>query len=93
MRLPADLNLQVAGEPSLQQMVAGGGAAFLLDEAGAAWWSCPRLRRKRKGAGRRPQRPELSSRLGSGRAGGVTPPVLLWWQADGERGLWRAARG
>ena len=34
MRLVADLDLQVAGEMSLQQVVVGGGAAFLLDETG-----------------------------------------------------------
>ena len=94
MRLVADLDLQVAGELTLQQVVVGGGAAFVLDEAGGRVVELPLS-------------PEADSPPAQDEAGGPTPTgarvvfqegelagvveasrprYILWWQADGEQG-------
>jgi len=94
MRLVADLDLQVAGELSLQQMVLGGGAAFLLDEAGGRVVELPLSpeanpppateeggRATPTGARVVFQQGELAGAMKASR-----PLYILWWQADGERG-------
>jgi hypothetical protein len=94
MRLVADLDLQVAGELSLQQVVVGGGAAFVLDEAGGRVVELPLS-------------PEADSPPAQDEGGGPTPTgarvvfqegelagvveashplYILWWQPDGEQG-------
>jgi hypothetical protein len=94
MRLVADLDLQVAGELSLQQMVLGGGAAFLLDGAGGRVVELPLSpeanpppateeggRATPAGARVVFQQGELAGAVEASR-----PLYILWWQADGERG-------
>jgi len=94
MRLAADLNLQVAGELSLQQMVVGGGAVFLLDEAGGRVVELPLSPganpppAEEEGGGPTPA--EARVVLQEGELAGVVkashPLYILWWQADGEGG-------
>ncbi len=93
MRLVANLDLQVAGEMSLQQVVVGGGAAFLLDGAGGRVVELPLSPEanppstEEEGgptpAGARVvlQQGELAGAVEASR-----PLYILWWQADGERG-------
>jgi hypothetical protein len=83
MRLVADLDLQVAGEMSLQQMVVGGGAAFFLDEAGGRVVELPLEGGSPAPAGARVvfQKGELAGAVEASR-----PLYILWWQAEGESG-------
>jgi hypothetical protein len=79
MRLLADLDLQVAGELSLGQMVVGGGAAFFLDEEGGRVVEVP----VEEGATARVvlQEGELAGVVRASR-----PRYMLWSQAEGEDG-------
>jgi hypothetical protein len=94
MRLVANLNLQVAGELSLQQMVVGGGAAFLLDAAGGRVVELPLSPgansppAKEEGGGPTPAGARVVLQEGelAGAVEASRPLYILWWQAGGERG-------
>jgi hypothetical protein len=94
MRLVADLDLQVAGDLSLQQVVVGGGSAFLLDEAGGRVVELPLSPEAKsppaqeEGGAPTPAGARVVFQKGE-LAGVVTasrPLYILWWQADGEHG-------
>jgi hypothetical protein len=94
LRLMADLNLQVAGELSLQQMVVGGGAAFFLDEAGGRVVELPlspeanSFPAEEEGGGATPTAARVVFQEGdlAGAVEASHPLFILWWQADGESG-------
>jgi hypothetical protein len=79
MRLVADLDLQLAGDLSLHQVVVGDGVAFFLDEAGGRVVELP----LEEGSTARVvlQEGEFAGALKASR-----PLYVLWWQADGESG-------
>lgn len=79
MRLVADVDLQVAGELSIQHVVIGGGGAFLLDQEGGRVLELP----INEGGGARVvfQQGALAGAVKASR-----PMYMLWWQpadADG----------
>jgi hypothetical protein len=94
MRLVADLDLEVAGELSLQQMVVGGGAAFLLDEAGSRVVELPLSpgasapAAQEEGAGPTPAGARVVLQAGelAGAVKASRPLYIFWWQAEGESG-------
>jgi len=94
MRLVADLDLQVAGELSLQQVVVGGGAAFVLDEAGGRVVELPLSPganpppTEDEGGGPTPAGARVVFQEGelAGVVEASRPLYILWWQADGEQG-------
>jgi hypothetical protein len=94
MRLVADLGLQVAGELSLQQVVMGGGAAFLLDAAGGRVVELPLSPEANppsageEGGGPTPAGARVVLQQGelAGAVEASRPLYILWWQPDGERG-------
>lgn len=79
MRLVADLDHQVAGELSIQHIVVGGGAAFLLDKEGGRVLELP----IGEGGSARVvfQQGELAGVVKASR-----PLYILWWQAEGDGG-------
>jgi hypothetical protein len=79
LRLVADLDLQLAGEPSLQQVVVADGVAFLLDAAEGRVVELP----LQEGASARVvlEEGELAGAVRASR-----PLHILWWQPEGERG-------
>jgi hypothetical protein len=93
MRLVANLDLQVAGEMSLQQVVVAGGAAFLLDGAGGRVVELPLSPEANppsteEGGGQTPAGARVVLQQGelAGAVEASRPLYILWWQADGERG-------
>ena len=94
MRLVANLDLQVAGEMSLQQVVVGGGAAFLLDGAGGRVVELPLSPEanppstEEEGGGTTPAGARVVLQQGelAGAVEASRPLYILWWQADGEGG-------
>jgi len=94
MRLVADLDLQLAGDLSLQQVVVGGGAAFLLDEAGGRVVELPLSPEANppsageEGGGPTPAGARVVFQAGelAGVVKASRPLYILWWQAEGERG-------
>jgi hypothetical protein len=94
MRLVANLDLQVAGELSLQQVVVGGGSAFLLDEAGGRVVELPLSPEansppaQEEGGGSTPAGARVVLQQGelAGAVKASRPLYILWWQADGEHG-------
>jgi hypothetical protein len=94
MRLVADLDLQVAGEISPQQVVVGGGAAFVLDEAGGRVVELPLSPEANprstgeEGGGPTPAGARVVLQQGelAGAVEASRPLYILWWQADGEAG-------
>ena len=79
MRLVADVDLQVAGELSIQHLVVGGSAAFLLDKEGGRVLELP----IGEGGSARVvfQQGELAGVVKASR-----PLYILWWQAEGDDG-------
>jgi hypothetical protein len=94
MRLVADLDLQVAGDLSLQQVVVGGGAAFFLDAAGGRVVELPLSPEANpppageEGGGPAPAGARVVLQQGqlAGAVEASRPLYILWWQADGEQG-------
>jgi hypothetical protein len=79
MRLVADVDLQVAGELSIEHVVVGGGSAFLLDNAGGRVLELP----VGEGGAARVvfQQGDLAGVVKASR-----PLYIFWWQAEGDTG-------
>ncbi len=93
MRLVADLDLQVAGEMSLEQVVVGGGAAFFLDETGGRVVEIPLSAEANAAAsdgegGQAATTARVVFQDGelAGAVKASRPTYILWSQAKGEQG-------
>lgn len=79
MRLVADIDLQVTGELSIQHIVVGGGAAFLLDQEGGRVMELP------IGEGGS-ARVVFQQGVLAGAVKASRPLYIVWWQPEGGEG-------